>query len=160
MTNSGVEFPRSLVVKFIRIRPDELTLSTTYREPLFSWKNETYTRSLTQCRGLPHLGEAVDGGLAGTVGRMVVKSEKRSGARHADDLSSLAARDHPLRALLAHDEGRPDVHLNKAAQKRPSEKCASVAGESDQLKKSISRCRCVPWKVLRYRTNGGFLWMD
>lgn len=56
-------------------------------------------------------GEAVDGCLAGAVGRVVVKCEEGGSARDAHNLSTFTPGNHPLRAFLAEDERRPHVHL-------------------------------------------------
>lgn len=56
-------------------------------------------------------GQALDGCFAGTVGCVFVQSKHSGRARRADDLASLTAFDHPLRALLSKDERCPNVHL-------------------------------------------------
>lgn len=61
-----------------------------------------------------YLCEAVDGGLARAVCRVVVQSEDGSRAGRTDDLSALAALDHSLGALLRQNERRPHVHLKRS----------------------------------------------
>lgn len=65
-----------------------------------------------------YLGEALDGGLAGAVGRVVVQREEGGRAGGADDLASLSAGNHPLGTLLGHDERRSDVHLEGGKQEQ------------------------------------------
>ena len=78
-----------------------------------------------------HLREAVDGGLAGAVSRVVVEGEEGSRARRADDLAPGAALDHPPGALLRQDERRPHVHL-KNRKPQPTEQRKDVGAKGDR----------------------------
>ena len=90
--------------------------------------------------GASYLREAVDGGLAGAVSRVVMEGEEGSSARRTDDLAPGAALDHPLRALLGQDERRPHVHLKQRKRCHSPASSQNTSTAEIGSKKGFSIC--------------------